>query len=104
MKVISVVTTTGSKEEAARIAEHLVEQRLAACVQIAGPITSMYRWQGKVEVAEEWQCWIKTREELYARVEAAIKASHSYEEPQVIALPVVAGSAGYLRWLEDETS
>jgi len=100
---IQVVTTTARREEAERIACELVEVRLAACVQIVGPITSTYRWQGKIETGEEWQCWAKTRGELFARVEEAIRRIHPYEVPEILAVPVVAGSAGYLAWLDAET-
>ena len=75
---IQVTTTTETKEEAKNIAQHLVEKKLAACVQILGPITSTYRWKDKVEVAGEWLCLIKTRENLYQDIEKAIKKMHSY--------------------------
>ena len=101
---IQVVTTTALREEAERIARELVETRLAACVQIVGPITSTYRWQGKIETDEEWQCWAKTRGDLFARVEEAIRRIHPYELPEILAMPIVAGSAAYLAWLEAETA
>jgi len=100
---IQVVTTAASADEARRIATALVEERLAACVQIVGPIESIYRWQGKVETAAEWQCWIKTRRQHYALLEAAIRRLHSYEVPEILAVPIVAGSEAYLKWLTDET-
>ena len=100
---IQVVTTTASRDEAERIARSLVEERLAACVQIVGPITSTYRWQGKIETSEEWQCWAKSRGELYAQIEQAIRRLHPYEVPEILAVPVVAGSEGYLKWLREET-
>ncbi len=93
---VQVLTTAGSEEEAARIASALVERRLAACVQVLGPIVSRYRWQGVVEEAEEWQCLAKTEAARYPEVEAAIRELHSYEEPEIVATPIVAGSAGYL--------
>jgi len=101
---IQVVTTTARREEAERIARELVEARLAACAQIVGPIISTYRWQGKIETGEEWQCWAKTRGELFARVEEAIRRIHPYEVPEILAVPVVAGSASYLAWLDAETA
>src|SRR5271167_4308627 len=101
---IQVVTTTALREEAERIARELVEARLAACVQILGPITSIYRWQGKIETAEEWQCWAKTRHELFARAEEAIRRNHPYEVPEIVAVRVVEGSARYLSWLDTETA
>jgi len=101
---IQVLTTTARREEAERIARELVELRLAACVQIAGPITSIYHWQGKIETGEEWQCLAKTRSDLFARVEEAIRRIHPYEVPEILAIPVVAGSASYLTWLDAETT
>ena len=100
---IQVVTTTEQRADADQIAQALVESQLAACVQIVGPITSIYRWKGKVETAQEWQCWAKTRAELYAEVEQKIRQLHPYEVPEILALPVLAGSASYLQWLEAET-
>ncbi len=101
---IQISTTTETKEQAESIAQYLVEQNLAACVQITGPITSIYRWKGKVENAQEWLCLIKTRDELFEKVEAAIKKLHPYETPEIIAVPVVKGSKEYLNWLNYELS
>lgn len=98
---VQVMTTAGSEEEAGRIASLLVERRLAACVQVVGPIVSRYRWQGAVEEEREWQCLAKTTRGAYEAVEAAIREIHSYEEPEIIATPIVAGSAGYLAWIEE---
>jgi len=99
---LQVTTTTETKEQAQTIAQHLVETKLAVCVQITGPITSIYRWKGKVENAQEWLCLIKTRDDLYNKVEAAIKSHHPYETPEIIAVPIVKGSKEYLSWLDDE--
>ncbi len=98
---LQVLTTAGSEAEAAAIAAALVEQRLAACVQVLGPIASTYRWQGAVETAREWQCLVKTAAGRYEEVEAAIRELHSYDEPEIVATPIVAGSAGYLRWIDE---
>ena len=98
---IQVFTTTGSPEEAQQIAETLVREGLAGCVQVLGPIRSMYRWQGAVETAEEWLCLIKSRSDLYPQLEAAIKALHSYEVPEIIAVAVTHGYEPYLTWLSD---
>jgi periplasmic divalent cation tolerance protein len=98
---IQITTTTETKEEAQKIANYLVEQKLAACVQITGPITSVYRWKGKVENTQEWLCMIKTREELFSKAETAIKKMHSYETPEIVAVPIVKGSKEYLIWLDD---
>jgi len=96
---LQVTTTTGSEEEAERIGAALVERRLAACVQIVGPISSRYRWQGKIERSTEWMCVAKTSAARYAALEAAIRELHSYEEPEIVATPIVAGSKGYLDWI-----
>jgi periplasmic divalent cation tolerance protein len=96
---IQVSTAAGSREEAERIANALVERKFAACVQIVGPVRSIYRWQGAVEQADEWLCLVKTTSAAYGAVEAAIRELHSYECPEVIATPIVAGSAAYLEWV-----
>ena len=101
--ILQIITTTATADDAQRIARALVEQRLAACVQIVGPIESVYRWQGKIEIAGEFQCWIKTRSDLFDRVEQTIRQLHSYEVPEILAVPVVAGSQKYLDWLREET-
>jgi periplasmic divalent cation tolerance protein len=98
---IQVMTTTETRQQAQAIAQHLVAEKLAACVQITGPIASIYRWKGKMENAQEWLCLIKTREELYDKVENAIKKLHSYETPEIIAVPIIKGSSEYLSWLDD---
>ena len=100
--VIQVITTTASREEAERIARALVDGRLAACVQVVGPITSTYRWEGAIESAQEWRCEAKSRPELYGEIENAIRGLHSYQVPEILALPVAAGSADYLAWLDRE--
>ncbi len=96
---VQVLTTAASEGEAGRIAELLVERRLAACVQVVGPVVSRYRWRGEVEEEREWQCLAKTTRAAYEAVEAAIREVHSYEEPEIVAMPIVAGSAGYLAWI-----
>jgi periplasmic divalent cation tolerance protein len=96
---VQVLTTVGSEEEGRRLAAELVDRRLAACVQVIGPITSRYRWRGGVEEAREWQCLAKTEAARYPQVEEAIRQLHSYEEPEILAIPVLAGSAGYLSWV-----
>lgn len=99
---IQVVTTTERKEDAERIARALVEARLAACVQVLGPITSTYRWKGAIHASREWQCVAKSRLDLYARLEETIRGAHPYEVPEILALPITAGSQGYLEWLDGE--
>ncbi len=99
---IQVVTTTENEADAMRIARTLVEQRLAACVQVSGPVTSTYRWQGKIETAAEWRCAAKSRAELYDRVEEAIRREHPYDVPEILATPIIAGSESYLGWMDEE--
>ncbi len=99
---IQVITTTSSREDAFRIAHMLLERRLAGCVQIVGPITSIYRWQGQIEQAEEWQCLIKSRQDLFGILAEEIRAGHPYEVPEILAVPVVEGSRDYLTWLQGE--
>ncbi len=100
---IVVMTTFEKREDADRVARALVERRLAACVQILGPMTSIYRWKGKVETAGELLCLIKTRRALFPQVEKAVAELHPYEVPELIALPVEMGGARYLKWLDAET-
>ncbi len=104
LDIIQIVTTLPDEESAQRIARALVEGGLAACVQISGPVESIYRWQGKVESAQEWQCWIKTTSARYAEVAAAIRSLHPYAVPEILALPIIAGDADYLRWLIESVS
>ena len=99
---IQVVTTTENREDAEKIARALVEDRLAACVQLLGPIESTYWWKGSIETAREWVCHIKTHESLYDELERTIKAIHPYETPEIIAMSIVAGSNDYLKWLGRE--
>ena len=96
---VQVLTTVASEEEAGRIAAGLLERRLAACVQTVGPIVSRYRWRGELEEQREWQCLAKTEAARYEEIEGAIRALHSYEEPEIVAIPVLAGSKGYLDWV-----
>ncbi|MGB7587074.1 MAG: divalent-cation tolerance protein CutA [Solirubrobacterales bacterium] len=96
---VQITTSVGSEEEAERIGAALVERRLAACVQVLGPIASRYRWQGEIETAREWLCLAKTEASHYLQVEATIRELHSYEEPEIVATPIVAGSKAYLDWI-----
>jgi len=94
-----VLTTCGSLEEARSIAQTLVERQLAACVNIAPQIESVFRWQGKVETAAEWLLVIKTTAEAFDRVRQTLSELHSYELPECIALAIEDGSAAYLDWI-----
>jgi periplasmic divalent cation tolerance protein len=95
-----VLCTAGSEDEARKIARHLVEQRLAACVNIVPRVESIYRWQGKVESSGEWLLLIKTTAERFPSVLAAIRALHSYEIPECVAIGIEDGSANYLEWID----
>jgi periplasmic divalent cation tolerance protein len=99
---LQVQTTVGSRGDADRLAEALVQGRLAACVQLVGPIRSVYRWLEQIETESEWLCVIKTKRSCYAQVERLLLKLHPYEEPEILALPIVDGSAGYLAWLDDQ--
>ncbi len=99
---IVVLATCAGEEEAVRIARRLVEKRLAACVNVLAGARSIYRWRGAVEEASEWLLIIKSRRGLAAAVAAEIEALHSYEVPEVLALPAVDGSEKYLAWMEQE--
>ena len=100
---VVVLSTAGSREEAERIATALVEERLAACVNLVAPLTSIYRWRGAVERAEEVLLVIKTRRRSVPALVRRIGALHSYDVPEVIALPIVAGARPYLAWLAGAT-
>lgn len=102
-QIVQVTTVTPSRGDAVGIARRLVEKRLAACAQVAGPITSIYWWKGSMEEAEEWVCVAKTRGELIPQVEQAIREIHPYQVPEILATPVVAGASSYLAWVVAET-
>ena len=99
---IVVLSTCGSEEEAVRIAKRLIDEHLAACVNLIPRIRSFYRWQDKVEDSAEWLMVIKTSRERFAALRTVLEAAHSYELPEVLALPVVDGSPNYLDWLDTE--
>jgi len=96
-----VLTTAGSVDEARRIAEGLIEKKLAACVNIVPRVVSIYRWKGKSEESEEWLLWIKTTEAAFEKLRDAIKEMHSYELPECLCLAVEAGSEEYLNWIDE---
>lgn len=104
METILVFSNLPDQASAAKLAAVLIEQRLAACVNVQAPCTSVYRWQGKVETATEVPIFIKTTRERYPALEAAIRAHHPYELPEIIAVPLVAGLPAYLEWVHTETN
>ena|SRR5579872_2798789 len=97
---IVVLTTCDSETQAEKLAHHMVEQQLAACVNILPKARSIYRWEGKIEDSAEWLLLIKSRRDLFAVLRAEIEKMHTYEVPEVIAIPVVDGSDAYLGWLD----
>jgi periplasmic divalent cation tolerance protein len=99
---IVVFTTCNSQEQGAQLARHLIEHRLAACVNILTGARSFYRWKGEIEQASEVVLIIKSRRDVFEKLGEAIGQLHSYEIPELIALPVVDGSEAYLRWLDSE--
>ena len=96
------VSAHSYQEDAQNIAAALVSQRLAASVQVIGPLTSTYWWNGDVTTAEEWLCLIQTRANLFVEVDAVIQQVHPYDVPEVLAVPVLAGGSSYLAWLDRE--
>ena len=98
---VQIQITAGSKEEADRLGSVLLERRLAACVQVLGPMESRYWWEGSLESATEWLCLAKTTPDRVDDVVAAIGAAHSYDTPEVLATAVDGGSERYLRWVEE---
>jgi periplasmic divalent cation tolerance protein len=104
-KNIVVLVTCASRKEAEHLAESLVHKRLAACVNIAsGSVKSLYRWKGKVEAATEAPMVIKTTRRKFAALEKEIRRLHSYDTPEILALPILAGSAPYMQWIEGAVS
>lgn len=99
---ILILTTCDSEMVAAQLARHLVEQRLAACVNILPKARSVYRWKEKIEDAGEWVLLIKSRRDLFATLRGEIQRLHTYEIPEVIAIPIVDGSEAYLGWFDGQ--
>ncbi|MGH9282690.1 MAG: divalent-cation tolerance protein CutA [Acidimicrobiales bacterium] len=97
---VQILTAAGSREEAAVLAAALVEARLAACVQVVGPIQSTYWWEGRVDSAEEWLCLAKTTAALAEQAVDEIGRLHSYDTPEITVTPIVGGSLPYLAWIE----
>jgi periplasmic divalent cation tolerance protein len=101
---LQVITTTETREDARTIARETVRARAAACAQIVGPITSTFWWKGRVEEGEEFLCIMKTPSNAYDLLEKTIRAHHSYEVPEIVALPIEAGGRDYLHWLDEEVN
>jgi periplasmic divalent cation tolerance protein len=97
---IIVMVTTAGKQEAEKIAQKLLEAKLIACANILGPVSSHFHWSGKIEHAEEYLLLMKSRTGLFNEVATTVKALHSYEVPEIVALPIIAGSKAYLDWLD----
>ncbi|MEM3673010.1 MAG: divalent-cation tolerance protein CutA [Candidatus Bathyarchaeia archaeon] len=98
---IVVLVTTSSKEEAEKIANSLLNERLIACANIIGPVHSLFWWTGKIDRAEEYVLLMKSRENLFDELSKRVKTLHSYEVPEIIALPVVKGYKAYMEWLDN---
>jgi periplasmic divalent cation tolerance protein len=98
-----VMTTVDSADAADALARAVVEARAAACAQVVGPIRSTYRWQGAVTTDQEWQVLMKTTADALDRLTDVITAHHTYDLPEIVAVPVTGGSPAYLRWVTDET-
>lgn len=103
-QILTVMTTTDSAEAAKALAQDAVAARLAACAQVSGPVTSVYRWRDQIENDQEWQVLLKTTSERYPELEAHLRRQHTYDVPEIIATQVVGGSADYLAWVAAETA
>ncbi len=100
---IQVLISIDSQDAARELQRLLVDHRVAACVQVLGPISSTYWWEEEMEDVQEWLCLAKTQARLYEKLESLVKENHPYETPEIIAIPIVAGNRGYLEWIEAET-
>ena len=100
---IQVSMTVEKREDAERIGREAVESRMAACVQIMGPVSSIYRWKGRMEESEEWLCLLKTRKDLFDQLAEKLRSLHPYEVPEIVAVPLIAGNPDYLCWIAEET-
>lgn len=101
---LQVTVAAASREEAERITGSAVEQRLAACGQVIGPVASTYRWEGTVERAEEWLCLLKTTRARFPELQRHVLRTHSYRVPEITATPITAGVTEYLDWIRVETA
>ena len=103
-KYVVILTTTDDHQIARKLATSLIDERLAACVQVTGPIESFYRWQGKTETSQEWRCLIKTTTALLNSASDAIRQNHNYDVPQIIAIEFEHGDDDYLAWIEESVN
>ena len=97
---VIVIVTTASKQEAENIAQCLLKERLIACANIIGPVSSFFHWSGKIEKAEEYLIFMKSHGDLFEKLAETLKASHSYTVPEILVLPIIEGSKAYLDWLD----
>jgi periplasmic divalent cation tolerance protein len=104
VEALQVVTTIAEKKHAETLARAILEKRLGACVQISGPIESHYWWNSRIETATEWTLTIKTRRDLYQILEKMLLELHPYDQPEIIATPVIEISPGYLKWLTEQVT
>lgn len=104
MDACQVSISTANADEAAAVATALLDARLAACVQVVGPVESRYWWQGARDQATEWLCLVKTRTSLLESVVSTVREVHSYDTPEIIAVPIIGGDPAYLAWLAAEAS
>jgi periplasmic divalent cation tolerance protein len=98
---VIVMVTTSSKQEAEKIAQNLLNERLIACANIVGPVTSIFHWSDKMEKSEEYLILLKSHQDLFRKLEETVRALHSYKVPEILVLPIVDGSKKYLDWLDD---
>ncbi len=98
-----VLVTCGSEEEALRISRALVEEHLAACINLISPVRSIYRWEGEILDEKEWLLVIKTQSQRFDELEKRVRSLHSYSVPEIISLPIQKGSSNYLRWINENT-
>lgn len=99
-KVVIMVTASG-RRECRKIARRLIDQKLAACVNITTPVQSVYRWEGKVVQEKEFLMLIKTTRDLFPEIKTEISLIHSYHTPEIVCLPIIDGSSNYLQWISD---
>lgn len=98
---VVILVTASSQKECRKIASHLIEEKLAACVNITQPVQSVYHWEGKVEESREFLMFIKTNRDLFDQIKTEISRIHSYHTPEIICLPIIEGSRNYLQWITD---